>query len=91
MPKQAVASTFKFGRATVAIEAVIALCNIPCSLVEPSIWKRHHGLYGGDKETSRQRALQLFPTAHTLLARKRDHNRAEAALIALVALQGEAK
>jgi hypothetical protein len=29
------------------------------------------------------RALQLFPTAHALLARKRDHGRAEAALIAL--------
>jgi hypothetical protein len=28
-------------------------------------------------------ALQLFPTAHELLARKKDHGRAEAALIAL--------
>jgi hypothetical protein len=27
--------------------------------------------------------LQLFPTAHDLVARKKDHGRAEAALIAL--------
>ena len=32
---------------------------------------------------SQQRALQLFPAAHALLARKKDHGRAEAALIAL--------
>jgi hypothetical protein len=31
---------------------------------------------------SRQRALQLFPSAHALLARKKDHGRSEAALIA---------
>jgi hypothetical protein len=43
---------------------------------------------GGDKETSRQRALQLFPTAHALLARKKDHGRAEAALIAMTPIRG---
>src|SRR5262249_14154896 len=37
----------------------------------------------GDKEIARQRTLQLFPAAHALLARKKDHQRAEAALIAL--------
>jgi crossover junction endodeoxyribonuclease RuvC len=45
--------------------------------------KKFHGLRGGDKEGSRQRALQLFPAAHALLARKKDHGRAEASLIAL--------
>jgi crossover junction endodeoxyribonuclease RuvC len=83
MPKQGVASTFKYGRATGALDAVVALCNIPCTLVEPPVWKRHHGLYGQDKETSRQRALMLFPSSHALFARKMDHGRAEAALIAL--------
>jgi hypothetical protein len=40
---------------------------------------------GSDKESSRARVLQLFPSAHALLARKMDHGRAEAALIALFA------
>jgi hypothetical protein len=40
-------------------------------------------LRGGDIVAGRQRALQLFPTADELLARKKDHRRAEAALIAL--------
>jgi crossover junction endodeoxyribonuclease RuvC len=84
MPKQGIASGFKYGRAVGAIEAVVALCNIPLTIVEPAVWKRRLGLYGADKENSRQRALQLFPSAHALLARKMDHGRAEAALIATV-------
>ena len=83
MPKQGASSGFKYGRATGALEAVIACCAIPVTIVEPSAWKKFHGLRQADKEESRMRALQLFPTAHALLARKRDHGRAEAALIAL--------
>jgi crossover junction endodeoxyribonuclease RuvC len=83
MPKQGSSSGFKFGRATGSLEAVVACCEIPLTIVEPAIWKRFHQLRGGDKEGARQRALQLFPSAHGLLARKRDHGRAEAALIAL--------
>jgi hypothetical protein len=74
---------FKFGRAVGSIEATVVLCGIPHEIVEPSIWKRHFHLPGGDEERARQRALELFPAAHALLARKKDHGRAEAALIAL--------
>jgi Holliday junction resolvasome RuvABC endonuclease subunit len=88
MPKQGVASTFKFGRACGALEATLALSAIPYVLVEPSVWKRHHGLYGADKEASRQLALQLFPTASAALARKKDHQKAEAMLIALYGAKG---
>lgn len=83
MPKQGASSGYKYGRAVGALEAVIACCEVPLTIIEPTFWKKFHGLRGGDKEGSRQRALQLFPAAHTLLARKMDHGRAEAALIAL--------
>lgn len=83
MPKQGASSGFKYGKAVGSLEAVVTLCKVPVTIIEPSVWKRLHGLRGGDKELSRQRALQLFPAAHSLLARKRDHGRAEAALIAL--------
>jgi len=53
------------------------------TIIEPSTWKKFHHLHGGDKEPARQRALQLFPNAHTMFARKKDHGRAEAAFIAL--------
>ena len=83
MPKQGASSGFKYGRAVGAIEAVLACCEIPMTIIEPTAWKKFHQLRGGDKEAGRQRALQLFPAAHALLARKKDHGRGEAALIAL--------
>jgi crossover junction endodeoxyribonuclease RuvC len=81
MPRQGIASGFG------AIEAAIALCGLPIEIVEPSTWKRLFRLSGKDKEGARQRALQAFPDAHAALARKRDHQRSEAALIALYGLR----
>jgi len=88
MPKQGVASTFKYARAVGSLETVVACSDIPYSIIEPSVWKKFHRLPGKDKEAARQRALQLFPDAHALFARKMDHQRAEAALIALTPMPG---
>jgi crossover junction endodeoxyribonuclease RuvC len=86
MPRQGASSGFKYGRATGSIEATIALCTVAIEIIEPVKWKRFWKLPPKDKERSRQRALELFPSAHTLLARKKDHGLAEAALIALYGL-----
>ena len=59
-------------------------------LVEASVWKRRLHLPGKDKEAARQKALQLFPSQHALLARKKDHGRAEAALIVVASLGAHA-
>lgn len=87
-PRQGISSTFLYGRAVGAIETVVALSNVPLMLVEPAVWKRKLRLPGKDKEAARQRALQLFPRAHALLARRKDHGRAEAALIVIANLEG---
>jgi crossover junction endodeoxyribonuclease RuvC len=91
MPKQGASSGFKYGRAVGAIEAAITLCLIPVEIIEPSAWKRHWRLPGKDKESGRQKALQLFPDAYAALARKRDHGRAEAALIALYYVESQSR
>ena len=83
MPRQGASSGFKYGRAVGALEAAIICLEIPVTFVEPAVWKRKHRLRGKDKEGARQIALQLFPGAHHLFARRKDHGRAEAALIAL--------
>jgi crossover junction endodeoxyribonuclease RuvC len=88
MPRQGASSGFKFGRGCGALEAAIQLLEIPMLIIEPTAWKKTHHLHGKDKEGARQRALQLFPAAHALLARKKDHGRAEAALIALAGTGG---
>jgi crossover junction endodeoxyribonuclease RuvC len=86
-PGQGASSGFSYGRAVGAIEATIALCQIPTILVEASGWKRRLHLPGKDKEAARQKAQQLFPAQHALFARKKDHGRAEAALIVVASLE----
>ena len=86
MPKQGVASTFKFGKAYGVVIGVVAALKIPVHFVAPSVWKKHFGL-SSDKEQSRARALQLWPDRAELFARKRDHNRSEAALLARYAAE----
>ncbi|MCI0422276.1 MAG: hypothetical protein L0312_24115 [Acidobacteria bacterium] len=49
-------------------------------LVKPGIWKPRMGLAGKGKEAARHKAMSMFPKAS--LVRKRDHNRAEALLLA---------
>lgn len=86
MPGQGVVSMFRFGVAVGTINAICKLCG-GLELVEPAVWKAYFLLPGDDKEASRQMALQLFPETGHLLARKKDHNRAEAELLAWWALR----
>jgi crossover junction endodeoxyribonuclease RuvC len=51
----------------------------------PRQWQTHVGLTsvaGSRKEVHRQRAIEMFPACADDLARKKDHNRADALLIA---------
>lgn len=81
MPKQGVASTFKFGCAHGAVLGVILGQGIQTHMVAPTRWKKHFRL-SADKEASRALAIRMWPTAGCF-GRKKDHGRAEAALIAL--------
>ncbi len=81
MPKQGVATTFKFGAAFGVVLGVVGALRLPMVLVRPTTWKRDMGL-GPDKERSRQRAIETWPWMADSFARKKDHGRAEAALLA---------
>jgi hypothetical protein len=81
MPKQGVSSTFKFGVSHGTVLGVLATLGVPVELVTPHRWKRHHGI-GADKDRARRLAIERWPHAAGQFARKKDHGRAEAALIA---------
>ena len=59
--------------------------EIPTTMIAPSEWKKIGGV-PKDKEAARHMAIQRFPKFSHLFARKMDHNRAEAALLALVGM-----
>lgn len=81
MPGQGVSSMFRMGYGLGVWEAMLAAFGVSYTRVTPQKWKKAmlEGV-GTEKEASRLRAQQLFP--HLDLARKKDHGRAEAVLIA---------
>lgn len=81
MPGQGVSSMFGFGVSFGQARGVIGALNIPLHYVTPTKWKKHFRL-SSDKEEARELAIRLFPTCAASFARKKDHGRAEAALIA---------
>jgi crossover junction endodeoxyribonuclease RuvC len=80
MPKQGVASTFKYGVAYGALRAALVACGVPTHLIAASKWKKAY-LLDRDKEKARALAIRFWPGC-ALFARKKDHGRAEAALLA---------
>jgi crossover junction endodeoxyribonuclease RuvC len=85
MPGNGVSSMFRFGQAYGTVLGIIATLAIPVRHVSPAKWKKALGL-NSDGEASRARAIETWPTRAELFARKRDHNRAEAALLGLYGL-----
>lgn len=78
-----------------AVEAVCDIARIEVCSVQPATWKRKFGLIrmkdekpDACKERGRQVALSLYPLLAAELKRKKDHNRADAVLMAHW-LQGE--
>ncbi len=63
------------------VRAVLALAGVDVHWVDPQAWKAMYGL-GSSKDASLEIARTLYPTTAPVLARKSDHNRAEALLLA---------
>lgn len=81
MPKQGVSSSFNFGKGCGMIEGVLAALEIRTHLVSPIRWKRALNL-SSDADASRDLASRLYPDVAKFLTKKRDHNKAEALLLA---------
>lgn len=81
MPGQGVSSMFTFGMGYGIWLGLLSGLGIPFEMITPQTWKKHFGV-GGDKEASRNIALQLFPSTTNDLKLKKHHGRAEALLLA---------
>ena len=77
MPKQGVASSFKFGQSYGFLRGLLTAMEIPFEEVTPQTWQKSMGcLSKGDKNVTKQKAQQLFPEL------KITHATADALLIA---------
>lgn len=82
--RRAQANNFNYGRGVGAIEATAILAGVRLFTIEPGVWKKVMGVAGGkdNKGLSRDMAVQLFPQQAAFFKRVKDHNRAEAVLLA---------
>ena len=76
MPKQGIASAFKFGASYGGLKMVLAVSDLIWGEVTPSQWQRALGcLSKGDKNITKSRAQQLFPNVKVI------HHNADALLL----------
>ena len=80
-PGQGVTSAFNLGQGYGQILACVTSLKIPYKIITASKWKKALCL-SKDKDASRMRAMQLYPSAAPALKRKKDEHRAEALLLA---------
>ena len=82
MPGQGVTSMFNFGQTFGAIKGVCAALELPIFFVRPSKWKKHFELINSSKDSSRTKAIEMYPLFSENLSKKKDVNKSDAILIA---------
>jgi len=82
MPGQGVTSMFNFGQSFGAIKGICAAIGLPIFFVRPSKWKKHFELINSSKDSSRTKAIEMYPALSDQLKRKKDVNKSDAILIA---------
>ncbi len=82
MPGQGVTSMFNFGQTFGAIKGICAALSLPIFFVRPAKWKKHFDLINSSKDSSRTKAIELYPTISDKLSKKKDVNKSDAILIA---------
>ena len=82
MPGQGVTSMFNFGQTFGAIKGICAALNLPIFFVRPTKWKKHFELINSSKDSSRTKAIEMYPSLSNQLSKKKDVNKSDAILIA---------
>ena len=71
MPGQGVTSMFNFGQTFGAIKGICAALKLPIFFVRPSKWKKHFELINSSKDSSRTKAIEMYPILSNQLAKKK--------------------
>ena len=71
MPGQGVTSMFNFGQTFGAIKGVCAALNLPIFFIRPSKWKKYFELINSSKDSSRTKAIEMYPSIANQLSKKK--------------------
>ena len=91
MPGQAVTSMFNFGQSYGILKGICSAMQLPMFFVRPAKWKKYYDLINSQKDSSRVKAIEMFPKFSSMLSRKKDTNKADAILIANYHLNSQEK
>ena len=82
MPGQGVTSMFNFGQSFGILKGICSAMRLPMYFVRPAKWKKYYGLIKTEKDASRTKVIEMYPSITTRLSKKKDVNKADAVLIA---------
>ena len=82
MPGQGVTSMFNFGQSFGVLKGICSAMQLPMYFVRPAKWKKYFNLINSEKDSSRTKAIEIFPYISSKLSKKKDANKADAILIA---------
>ena len=71
MPGQGVTSMFNFGQSFGVLKGVFSAMQIPMDFVTPVKWKKFFNLINTNKDSSRTKAIEIFPYISSELSRKK--------------------
>ena len=82
MPGQGVTSMFNFGQSFGVLKGICSALQLSVFFVRPVRWKKYYNLINSNKDSSRTKAIEVFPYISEKLTKKKDSNKADAVLIA---------
>ena len=71
MPGQGVTSMFNFGQSFGVIKGVCAAMELPIYFIRPAKWKKYFDLINSQKDSSRVKAIEMFPKFSFMLSKKK--------------------
>ena len=82
MPGQGVTSMFNFGQSFGILKGICSAMQLPMYFIRPAKWKKYFSLINSEKDASRTKVIEMFPSFSSQLSKKKDSNKADAILIA---------
>ena len=73
---------FNFGQSFGILKGICSAMQLPMYFVRPAKWKKYFNLINSEKDASRTKVIEMYPSFSKQLAKKKDVNKSDAILIA---------
>ena len=71
MPGQGVTSMFNFGQSFGILKGICSAMQLPMYFIRPAKWKKYFSLINSEKDASRTKAIEMFPSFSSQLSKKK--------------------